>query len=773
MLRQFFCLLFFFLCIASIRAQEEPQVLLEWSAIIPFQKSVDFAVTQTDVLAISDNGLIQINKENLDLTFISKVEGLSSSNPIQIAYNDNTQIGLIAYMDANLDIISDGRFINAPFIKESNAITGSKNINDLAAFKNNIYILTDFGIVIFNTSKLEVTTTLRTALPVTNFTMVHDYYYFSLGSTLYRQRNDVSDLQFAFIEEWEKMDQGVTILDLASRGDNLLMSCANGNLYELDQDLDSILIYSSDTHIMEDMYVDDRQIVYGVEKCIDEESCKIKISVLKTDGSTSELAPGCIDRPLSVITDNQGRIWCADEFNNIRWIEETSNECNRIASNTPWISNVFDVEREPNGDLWIATGSYDISFPQSFFFVQTSFLNRKDGEWSFVSWEFDSLMKANFLAVITDIERDPTTGKVYLASYLDGILEIDGERRRVYNDKDGHLGFDTGDPIRTKVFDMEISEEGDLWLSNYRASEPIRVKRSDGRWEKYSALGRTELTHLVIDDFDNKWYIDISNGNGLVVFNENTIADPTDDQIRRIGSANSQLTTDNTTIIAKDLDGAIWVGTDRGVFIFDCASQVFEADVCRGFQATLIVDGIPENLLNDDRVTAIGVDGANRKWIGTQNGLFVTSPSANELIYEFKADNSPLLSDAITSLNIDQETGTVYIGTQEGLSVVKTDAIAGGRIHKDEIKVYPNPVEPNYTGPIAFEGFARDSDLRITDVSGRLVLKATANGGQFTWDGNDVYGRRVATGIYYIWGATKSETDPQGVIGKVLVISAE
>jgi hypothetical protein len=162
-------------------------------------------------------------------------------------------------------------------------------------------------------------------------------------------------------------------------------------------------------------------------------------------------------------------------------------------------------------------------------------------------------------------------------------------------------------------------------------------------------------------------------------------------------------------------------------------------------------EGAFQYLLETEVVTAITVDGANRKWIGTENaGVFLFSADGQEQLLHFTAENSPLFSNNIYAITIDGKTGQVYIGTDKGLLSYQGDAVEGEEECSD-VEVYPNPVSSGYAGPIAIKGVAANSTVKITDVSGNLVFETQALGGQAVWYGANLSGERVSTGVYLVF----------------------
>ena len=170
-----------------------------------------------------------------------------------------------------------------------------------------------------------------------------------------------------------------------------------------------------------------------------------------------------------------------------------------------------------------------------------------------------------------------------------------------------------------------------------------------------------------------------------------------------------------------------------------------------------------------EKVTAIAIDGGNRKWVGTAKaGVFLFADDGLETIHHFTTDNSPLLSNNILEIEIDGKTGTVYFGTENGLISYKSTAI-DGKDNYGDVYVYPNPVREDYQGEIVVTGLVGNVNVKITDINGNIVYETTAMGGQAIWDGRTFSGDRVHTGVYLIF--CSNEDGSLTHITKLLVIN--
>ena len=300
---------------------------------------------------------------------------------------------------------------------------------------------------------------------------------------------------------------------------------------------------------------------------------------------------------------------------------------------------------------------------------------------------------------------------------------------------------------------MTFDSKNRLWVSNYGAASNLHVRKTDGKWLAFSipfVLNELAAGPLVCDDYDQIWVVSPKN-NGLICYQPNDPEALNDDRWKKYetGLGKGNLPSNNVLSIVKDRTGNIWVGTDQGVGIVRCAGEVFSAAGCDAYRPVVRQGSFAGFLLRDQSVQCMAVDGANRKWIGTKNGLWLLSESGEDVIQYFTATNSPLLSNNVLQVGIQPVTGEVFVLTDAGICSYR-GTVTDPRQEGDKVLVFPNPVPPDFNGTIAIRGLKENVVVKITELSGALVFQTRSQGGQAIWNGKNYKGEKPASGIYLV-----------------------
>jgi hypothetical protein len=317
-----------------------------------------------------------------------------------------------------------------------------------------------------------------------------------------------------------------------------------------------------------------------------------------------------------------------------------------------------------------------------------------------------------------------------------------------------------------------MDKSRNLWITQTEVPGSIKVLTPDGKWiVNPVTIEAPTIGDIIITRNGNKWIV-LPRGFGLFILDDNNTPDNfTDDRSKKMLVKDG----DNNVFsmvysIAEDLDGNIWVGTDQGPVIYYTPERVFSDDL-KAFRIKIPRnDGtnLADIMLGTETITTIAVDGANRKWLGTNSsGAYLLSSDGTKRITNYNEQNSPILSNSIVALSVDNKTGDVWFGTSKGVQSVRTDATDGGAKFQN-VYTFPNPVREDFTGNVTITGLMRDSQIRITDISGNLVYETISNGGLATWDLKTYNGKRVSTGVYLVFCA--SSDGKESAVTKMLVI---
>lgn len=763
---------------------QNDQAIFQWKSYLPYTMGRYVTQSATSIYYASDYSVLEIDKEDDSVRRLSKIDGLSDVEARIVKHSTFGEILIVVYANGNIDLVTPDRFINLPFLKNVD-ILGDRNVYDVSIVSaNRAFLSTGFGILEINPVNATFTNDIRTGFPVYSVAAFQNYLFAASGEGIYRASNASSVNLQDFSSNWVLLDEeygfpaDYSTRTFAEYRDYLYLNL-NDELYRYDGS-SLVRVYSEGGYQVKFLSAEGAHLLIGLE-C--KGGCPDKVVAMDAAGNFTPLAATCSQDAQVAIEDESGRIWFADNSRGFRMLPSIQGtSCQSTIYDGPPTANLWDLE-VIDRQLWIATGGYTDAL--GYLFRRDGILSLIDNQWKQYNWENYDAMKGvdpidrnDDLFDMVTIAANPFDGKIYAGSYIEGLVEFDpvSNEMILYNEQNSSLSeVAENDPGRVRITGLAVDHDGNLWVNNYLAERPFSVLTKEKTWKSFStqSCGRaTSLLDIVVDDSNNKWISVDDPTIGLMIFHEGQdLEDAADDQCRLITASNSALPSNEVNCLAVDLDGDVWVGTENGAVVFQCGSDVFNTENCRGFAPRVDVDGDLALLLENENVRAIAVDGANRKWFGTTNGIFVQSPAGDGRVFNYNASNSPLFDNQILDLAIDQQTGEVFVGTAKGLQSIRTNATAGGVLHSSEVLVFPNPVRPEYDGPIAINGLARDADVKITDAQGQLIYETKALGGQAMWDGKDYNGRRAASGVYLVFSTSPANLDKlDAIVAKILLI---
>ena len=738
-------------------------------------KAIAVEASESTVFTAFENGLFEYDISSKEKKLWTAINGLSDIEISCLYYCAETNQLYIGYKNGNIDVLKDGDVLNIPAIKLAD-VPNSKKINCFRRYGDFVFAATDFALVKIDDEKKEIKDTYY---PTNGLEKIVDLALIS--DTLFALTP--SKLLFGAYANPALPDPSQWNLDL--RLPQISSNFYSGMEYFSNQ---LFVLFKTPAYGSDTLYriTNNGKVIFAPSP--------FSLEINSISSSDSYLHVNT-EGGISLFNTNLLQIAGYSSSNFNQWFSVANSALNSSglwsANNNiglVFFPNEFDYQKigisgtknqafysmdAENGKLAIASGGLSGNGP-SFYKNGIHFFEEED--WSNInidqvpSWQNQNIW--DFL----DVSINPkNSAQSAVCTYSEFPLSlIENGNIQNFNSSNSTLEITGLGNQWTLVSDVCYDADGNLWALNGFTEKPLNVMDNNGVWYNYDvgASARNKFTKKMIVDFDeNIWFATISDGMFGYSTN-NSLADPSDDAYinLRTGVFSGDLPSPNVTALAADFDGEIWIGTDAGFAILYNANSAFTAGA-GNFDAQRIkvnFEGNVEYLLGNTHITDIEVDGGNRKWIATANaGILLLSQDGSEILEQHTTDNSPLISDNILDLKLDQTTGELFIITEKGLVSYRSNATYEDPEYSST-KVFPNPVRPNYAGVVTIQGIRYNSDVKVTDIAGNVVYKTTSNGGTATWDVKTLDGQAVASGVYLIWTATNEGTDKK--VGKVLVI---
>jgi ligand-binding sensor domain-containing protein len=740
------------------------QPIGQWRDHLPYQQVTGVTYTTGKIWAATPYSLFSVDVADNTIERWSRTNGLAETGISGIGAEPNGQRLVIAYNNSNIDVLVDDRIININSLKNS-SIAGDKSIKAVFINQQLAYLATGIGIVVINLDKYEI----------------KDTYIIGNGGTKVAVNAVTSSGNIVYAATSEGLKKAPANVNLADFRNWQLVSGSNGlpagnvqALASLQNNVvavrnDSLWLQSGNTWSL--LYRDG----WAIRNCTVSNN---KILLSETNNNTGRIvvltATGTTEKTIqdvqltlaprqAVIYQNE--YYIADTLAGLSNYSGTA--FNRLLPDAPPSIATGSLQVLHN-TLWVTAGGVSANWDP---------LNNKNGLFAFNdnNWNYYNNTRFSKLDSLTDlvaVAADPTDEGVWAGSFGGGLVNIKKDNSITIFKQNSAIQPAYFNSKSYRVSGLAFDADNNLWVANYGALNPLLVKKADGSWQSFIipfTLPQQAVSQIVIDDNNQKWIV-MLNKSGLACFNHGqSIDNPGDDQWKffRAGKGDGNLPDNDVRCIAKDKNNFIWVGTAKGIGVIQCTQQAVTSTGCEAVLPIVQQDNFGGYLFSDEQVQTIAVDGADRKWVGTQNGVWLLSPDASKIIYRFTESNSPLLSNDVKQIAIDGKTGEVFFATAKGICSFRSTATETTETN-NEVLVFPNPVPPGYTGTIAIRGVATNAIVKITELNGRLVYQTKALGSQAVWNGKDYNGRSISSGVYLV--LTSDEEHQQKLVTKIVFI---
>ncbi len=767
-MRKLFLILSALLPAGVVNAQNLP--LGSWREHLSFTHALFVNNTAGRVYCGTDQALFYLDKSDNSVQRYSKINGLSDVGISRMDYSDEQKVLVVCYSNSNMDLIYDNGIVNVSDIERRSA-TGDKTIYDISFNGRFAYLATGFGVLALDLVKAEIKETYVIGLtgnevPVYAVTNDGTYIYATTDDGILR--GEIANPDLNNFAEWQLVfpDTDPSLNYTAIRSINGRLAVNFNSVIT-----DSVVILNASTFAIEKTLVagnfDTRQLRISGNRFYFVNNYTVQEWDSDFQNKLREVFGGSVytNTDMYGVSPGDGSTLYIADGNNGLVEYRSDTDVSFTIPNSPASSRCSYLYH--NGKtLYVAHGvnrwndSYDTDGYSTFDGVQWKTWNQK-------TIPSSSVDLGQMMDVQTIISEPGNPDHIYCGSRINGVFEFDNNTPVMqYSKNNSSLQGAFGNTGQVKIGGMCYDADGNLWIVNSGVNTVLNRKSKDGTWLPVSLQssipGGVNLFFgdVLYDNYGQFWVTITSSG--LIVY------DPAAQKSVRVSQETGGLPVNDVRCMVQDNEGQIWLGTSEGIAVIYSPGNATGSTAVQAQKILITINGITQYLLDKEIVTALAVDGANRKWVGTNGGgVFLLSADGTQQIANFNTSNSPLFSNTITSIAIDPVTGEVYIGTDKGLISYVGDATQGETGCKD-LLVFPNPVKENYTGSIAIRGITANGNVKITDVAGNVVYETKAKGGMATWDGNNFSGKRAHTGVYLVF-ATDEKGDNTCVTKMFLV----
>ena len=741
----------------------------DW-VLYPSYHNATYCQTAGDkVYVLASGALYSYNTSDEEVRVYDKINTLSDIDITHIEYCKDIKALVVVYSNANIDILFDDEEVyNITDFK--NKSLPDKRINGVDIQGTTAYISTVFGVVELDLEEYEFTNTYTTGLNTYCTYLFNGTLFCGTETGMYSCATDKNLLDK---NNWVKKNNYFTkaICEL------------DGMLYcYLDEF--GIYSYNADNNILKDvvynhgekynaMYSNGKEIIASAKKKTTIITSPTDVTVYKNSNSNFILKDG-------------NHFWDCKGYNGI--VKCIAKDGEIIVNSTSVIPdspirNYCEYMKFASDDKLLVAGGNLNYFDITFYDGTLMEYDYSGNRWN--NLPEDTIKQATGIPYLNlcAIDEDPAEpGHYFAGSFGYGLYEFrNGKFVKHYSTHNSPL--ESVIPTNTRfvrIPSVKFDKEGNLWCINTGTKNIVKVLKSDGTWCELYYKPIEKLATMVEPIMDSRgwlWLKSLQGEAGIFCAKMNgTPLDSSDDESK--AWLNKFVNQDGISYdiyqvfaLAEDREGQMWVGTNTGLFVIDNPKTFFNNGVFKQIKVPRNDGtGLADYLLSGTYIKSIQVDGANRKWIGTNDdGIYLISADGLETIHHFTTENSPLPSNSIVSIAINDRSGEVFIGTDKGIASYMSDATRPEeKLDENNIYAYPNPVKADYSGNIAIVGLTHDCNVKIVDTAGYLINEGTSNGGQYTWNGRNARGEKVASGVYYV--LTYDSNGNEGLATKIVVI---
>ena len=740
-----------------------------WTGYFSYISVKSISQGNDKIYAAAENAIFTYDLSNQEIATITTINGLSGKTITTAHYSDAYGLYIIGYENGLIEIAIDGEdnilkvvdILDKPTIPPNN-----KKINHFNEYNGRLYISTGYGISVYNLDTLEFGDTyfigdLGSQINITQTTVLGDLIYASSSENGIKSAL-VADESIIDFEEWTTVIEG-GYKGIQSLGSELYTVNNNNTILKFDLDVGFLQIDFFISPVLD----------FGVAS---------EVLTITTENSIKAYTEGySLLEEVNNLIDFDYKLQSGYTFNNTFYLGTkelgmlvvpfASSQAEQILPDGPLFNQPFAIDASPD-QLWVAFGKIDLFF-NPYPLTKRGISNFRNKEWLNVNYnDLKDEVNVNDINDLSYVKINPNnTSEVYMSSYQKGMLKINNQTPSIlYNETNSPMDIPGGDnALGIRLYGSDFDREENLWFVQSRANNGLVKLTPEGQFQLIDlsniidAENEQALSDVKVSREGHVFFGAVESG--LIGYN------PTNNEFNKIseGIGNGNLPTNNIRTLAFDNQNKLWIGTLKGLRVLYSVGSFFESGANIDAQPIIILeDGIAQELLFEQSITDIEVDGSNNKWVSTAtSGVFYLSPNGQETLLRFTTDNSPLPSDNVIDIAIDDSDGTVYFATKDGLVAYDGTSTDPGE-DLEGVYAYPNPVRPTYFGNVTIDGLTAKANVKITDITGNLVFETTSEGGSIQWDTTAFGKYRVASGVYLV--LITSDDNLLTKVAKIMVI---
>jgi ligand-binding sensor domain-containing protein len=763
------CFLWFIILLFQLGFSQQN---LNWKGYFSYSAIKDISESTSKVYAAAENALFTKNLTTSEIKTINSIDGLSGQTISALYHSDTFNKTVVGYQDGLIIVINDadGTILNVVDIINKNIPANIKKINHFMEHEGILYISCDFGIVQYKLATLEFGDTYFIG---PNGLEIKIYQTAILNNEIYAvtqnngiKKANINNPNLNDFSQWITFDNGFWN-GLVTFNNQLIGMNLDTNIYRYNGSFFQ-LVGNLGQAGLDIRATPNYLVVAGASKVlIFNQSLTQNAAILNSQVTAIPVTFSCatvIDSTIFIGTNENGLLSStitaptAFEF---------------ILPDGPIMNNMFSITSSPT-NLWAVYGGYDINYNPFLYigFSPSAFgISKYNEENGWLNIPYSDVLGTKAMVRIGVNPNDES--QVYVGSYFSGLLKIESDIPTIlYNQTNtGNNGLEAimdGPNISVRVNGTTFDRSGNLWVTNSRVKRGLVTLKSGGQWQSYNMEAildnylDNDFSRIAIDRSGTKWIG--TSKNGVVAFNENANVF----KKLSIGADLGNLPSASVRAIAVDNRNQVWIGTTRGLRVLSSTGSYNSENQMKANPIIILENDLAQELLFEQFITDIAVNGSNQKWISTaDSGVFLVSPNGQETIYQFTKDNSPLPSNTVNDIEINAVSGEVFFATDKGLVSFKGTSTRPAE-NLDAVYVYPNPVRPGFDGTVKIAGLISKANIKITDIEGNLVYETTSEGGTIEWDTTAFGKHKVASGVYMIFVAAEDASET--AVKKVMIV---